>query len=313
MSTVRSLAAMTMVAHLFAMADASGTEHKPKPPTEAEIIRLLVDEAIRDTRLGTTPLDRPQIREMKRRALDDQDAADAPVGKAPTLRERQINANLSGANLSKNETIETHPGTTTVLTLLDATGQPWPAVRVTAGDGDTYQVVIVEGAEHIVEITQRRRTQTVHPGNLNLILKDLPSPLTFIIRPGTDYADSNLSIRLAEFGPYAKVPTAESIASLSPGDPTITAVLDGAMPPGAVPLRVAGASGLSAWQAGSRLFLRSTRASLVLYSPAWAETQVAIGGQVRAYAIDGAPTALVLSDQGQIVTVRLTPIEQGTR
>ncbi|MQP68194.1 hypothetical protein GE253_23020 [Niveispirillum sp. SYP-B3756] len=313
MSIVRSLVAMTAMVQLVAVAAAGGAEQRPTPPTEAEIIRSLVDEAIRDTRLGSTPLDRSQIRELKRRALDDQDAADAPVGKAPTLRERQINANLSGANLSKNETIETQPGTTTVLTILDATGQPWPAVRATAGDGDTYQVTIVEGAEHIVEITQRRRVQTVHPGNLNLILKGLPSPLTFIIRPGTEYTDSNLAIRLPEFGPNAELPTAANIVSLSPGDPTIAAVLDGAMPPGAVPLRVSGASGLSAWQAGSRLFLRSTRASLVLYSPAWSETQVAIGGKVRAYAIDGAPTALVLSDQGQIVTVRLTPIEQGVR
>lgn len=312
MSAPRSLLIL-MVLPLLATLGATGAEPKPTPPTEAEIIKSLVDEAIRDMRLGTTPLDRSQIREIKRRALDDQDAADAPIGKAPTLRERQINANLAGANLSKNEIIETQPGTTTVITILDATGQPWPAVRATAGDGDTYQVAIVDGAEHIIEITQKRRTQTVHPGNLNLILKDLPSPLTFVIRPGTDYADSNLSIRLAEFGPNAKVPTAESIASLTPGDPTIAAVLDGAMPPGAVSLQATGASDLSAWQTGSRLYLRSTRESLVLYSPAWTETQVAIGGKVRAYAVDGAPTALVLSDRGQIVTVRLTPIEKGAR
>lgn len=313
MRTYRPLAVIAVVAQVVAAGSSSAAEQKPKPPSEEEIIRTLVDEAIRDTRLGTTPLDRSQIRDMKRRAQDDQEAADAPIGKPPALRERQINANLSGANLSKNETIETQPGTTTILTILDATGQPWPAVRVTAGDGDTYQVTIVDGAEHIVEITQRRRTQTVHPGNLNLILKDLPSPLTFIIRPGIDYADSNVSIRLAEFGPNANVPTSESIASLSPGDPIIAAVLDGAMPPGAVPLSANGVSGLYAWQAGSKLFVRSTRASLVLYSPAWSETQVAIGGQVRAYSIDGAPTALVLSDQGQIVTVRLTPIDQGAR
>ncbi|MDP9195155.1 MAG: DotH/IcmK family type IV secretion protein [Pseudomonadota bacterium] len=260
----------------------------------AEEINAQINNAAFDAALsGILPLSPEQIRELMRRVDDSQYAAGAPLrNPRPEIRV----ATLSLDPGIEPPEIEVSTGMVTTITMLDATGQPWPIKNVAVGG--SFDVPQPEEGSHIIRVIPMTKYT---PGNLSVTLVNLATPITFRLKTGGDVVHYRFDARIPEYGPNAQIPIIDRAAQVSAGDGVIMAVLDGTPPAGAQKLTVTGVdSRTAAWKAGDTVFLRTT---LKLLSPAW-EASVSSADGMTVYSIPDTPVVM-LSDNGVPVRARL--------
>ncbi|MFT8946594.1 MAG: DotH/IcmK family type IV secretion protein [Acetobacter aceti] len=178
------------------------------------------------------------------------------------------------------------------ITFLDDTGQSWPIAWDIAtnksggcdahGQGQNSAVrsvginaCVPEAGSNVLQLTPVSRY--AHGGVL-VNLKGAPKPISFMIISGTGAYDADLTVRVAARGPNAKdTPNSEPDAPAT-GDRNLEAMLDGAAPADAVPLRVAGVSPdrIRAWKLGDKMYLR-TDYTPISPAPSAHETEYGIG------------------------------------
>lgn len=192
--------------------------------------------------------------------------------------------------------IKTAVGHVTTVNILDITGAPWPVQDITwAGD---FEIVEPEEGGHIIRITPMTKFGY---GNMSVRLLTLKTPVTFALRVGRDSVHYRMDARIPEFGPFAQAQLMEGRAQLVAGSSTLTTVLDGVPPPGAVRLSVAGTDGrTSAYKVGGLTYVRTP---LTLLSPGW-ESSVSSADGMNVYALNNTPV-LLLSDKGQFIRAKL--------
>ena len=229
---------------------------------------------------------------------------------------RSINVSLGPGGATS--IIQTVPGYPTALRFLDSTGQPWPIAWDTNGVPDKAQRRRRRTGGQCCRLQRQRPVQgsnvlQLQPRSPNLrggILVNLqgaPKPLAFMVVSGKGQYDADISVRVADRGPNAKLAIITRPDTPETGAPYLTAMLDGVPPAEAVPLSVEGVSpdDVRAWQMGDRDYIR-TRYTLL--SPEWVASEDGEDG-TTIYAVPATPVVL-LSAGGHTVAARLGSSER---
>ena len=235
-----------------------------------------------------------QIREFMRQLEATQKAAQPPSSGPPKGEVKLTTLSLDPGVTPPQ--INLAAGYVTTITLVDATGAPWPIMDV--GVGGNFEVTPTQsGAQHVVRVMPLTRAGT---GNLSILLKDLPTPIIFRLSAGGPTVDMRYDARIPKPGPGAKVPIINR-PRLEAGDEIIMQMLDNAPPRGAKRMKVSGVDERTmAWMLDNHVYVRTP---LTLLSPAW-DASVSSGDGMTVYEIGDAPV-LLMSDNGAMVRARL--------
>jgi intracellular multiplication protein IcmK len=244
---------------------------------------------------GLLPLTPDQIRDFMSRLETMQKAAVPPSGGPPKAEVKFVTLSLDPG--VEPPQINLVAGYVTTITLVDATGQPWPIVDV--GVGGNFEVTPTKSSSdsHVVRVMPLTRAGA---GNLSILLKDLPTPVIFRLAAGGPTVDMRYDARIPKLGPDAKVPLINS-PHLEAGNENIMLLLDDVPPSGAKRMKVSGVDERTmAWMFNSRVYVRTP---LTLLSPAW-DASVSSADGMTVYQIGDAPI-LLMSDNGAMVRARL--------
>ncbi len=248
------------------------------------------------------PLQPNQIRKTLETFRMSREAAETPITvPEPKLEVQTASLDPSGSPI----VIKVAPGNVTSVTILDATGAPWPIQdMVTAGP---FSIMAPEEGGNVLRITPA----TAHGvGNISMRLVDMITPITFRVQTGMDWVHYRLDIRIPKPGPLAKTPIIEygGLKAVAGKDEQMVGVLDGTPPVDAAKLVVEGVDGrTSAWELDGRTYLRTP---LTLLSPGW-DASVTSADGMNVYALGRAPVVL-LSDEGRMVKAHIIPSEDLT-
>lgn len=261
---------------------------------KAEAEQKMNDRAYNSASRGLFPLTPEQIKEIMRKMEETQNAAIQPSYGQPKPEVAVQTISLDpGATPPE---VKVAVGYVTTLTILDATGQPWPIIDI--GVGGNFDIPTPESGTHIVRITPMTRFGY---GNLSVRLKDLATPVTFRLSAGNDIVHYRYDARIPSNGPNARAQLIQR-QKVSPGDDVIMAVLDNAVPAGAKKLKVSGTdTRTAAYKFNDRTFVRTP---LSMLSPSW-DASVSSADGMTVYEVGDTPVIL-LSDNGQMLRVRLT-------
>ena len=240
---------------------------------------------------GLFPMSPEEIRVFLERLNESQEAVLQPL--QPPPEPVIVVENVSLEPSAKLPMIETGTGFVTALSILDATGKPWPIVDVAVGGN--FEIVPPDDGGHMIRITPL----TQHgQGNLSVRLVDLDTPVSFRIKAGSKKIHYRFDARIPLLGPNAETPLIDQGIEMMAGDSVMLSFLEGLPPTGASLQTVTGAdTRTSAWLFNDILYLRTP---LKLLSPGWDRS---VSGQdgVNVYAVRPTPVIL-LSDNG--VTVK---------
>jgi intracellular multiplication protein IcmK len=241
---------------------------------------------------GLLPLSTDQIREFMRQLENTQRASQPPSGGPPKPEVKMTTLSLDpGVDPPQ---INLAAGYVTTITLVDATGEPWPIADV--GVGGNFEVSPTQAGTHVVRVMPLTRITT---GNLSILLKDLKTPIIFRLASGGPTIDMRYDARVPKLGPNAKVPLINR--PLEAGSEAIMLVLDNAPPAGAHRMKVNGVDERTmAWMLDDHVYVRTP---LTLLSPAW-DASVSSADGTTVYEIGDAPV-LLMSDNGAMVRARL--------
>jgi intracellular multiplication protein IcmK len=248
------------------------------------------------------PLQPSQIRKTLETFRMSREAAETPIT-VPEPKSEVQTASLdpSGAPI----VIKVAAGNVTSISILDATGAPWPIQdMVTAGP---FSIMAPEEGGNVFRITPANAHGV---GNISMRLVDMITPVTFRIQAGMDWVHYRLDVRIPKPGPLAKTPIIEygGLKAVAGKDEQMVGVLDGTPPSDAEKLTVEGVDPrTTAWEVAGRTYLRTP---LTLLSPGW-DASVTSADGMNVYALGRAPVVL-LSDEGRMVKARIIPSEDLT-
>jgi intracellular multiplication protein IcmK len=247
---------------------------------------------------GVMPLKPGEIRQLLEKFDRTQESVELPVypPPKPKVSVQTVSLDPGAAPL----TVKVAFGNVSTLSFLDITGAPWPIEDLSwAGPFEVIGSDSNNGA-HILRITPQSEFAS---GNISLRLLTLKTPVILSIETSRETVDYRFDAVVPEYGPMAKTPIVEKGLTISAGDPDISSVLMGSIPPGAKKLDVIGVDGrTSAYKLGGSTYVRTP---LTLLSPGWSSSVTSADG-TRVYAIKDTPV-LLLSDKGKMVRARLAP------
>ena len=128
-----------------------------------------------------------------------QEAAEPPSSGTPKGETELQPSRLIPA--SNRPQINLAAGYVSTITIVDASGQPWPIMDV--GIGGSFEVSPNSKWVHVVRIMPLTRFGL---GDLSLLLKDLPTPVIFRLAAGGPTVDLRYDARIPKYGPNGKVP-----------------------------------------------------------------------------------------------------------
>lgn len=252
-------------------------------------------KAFDNTLKNALPLEPGEIQSVIKRYEDTTKAVETPFGNVEPKPEVKIET-ISLEPSALPPTIHLAPGHVTSLTMLDATGQPWPVADVSWG-GD-FEIQAPEDGGHIIRISPLGGYKV---GNMSLRLQDLTTPVTFTLKTQPDTVDYRFDARLPIPGPNALAAVIDTNYAGKAGSGELMSILDGVAPPGSDTIGVTGVDGrTSAYKANGQIYVRTP---LSMLSPAWTEQATSSDG-MNVYLIPETPV-LLLSDQGRMVRANL--------
>ena len=256
---------------------------------EQEHVRKSFDRAEH----GLLPLTTEQIREFMRQ-LEATQRASQPPSSGPPKPEVKLTTLSLDPGVDPPQ-VNLAAGYVTTITIVDATGEPWPIADV--GVGGNFEVSPTQAGSHVVRVMPLTRITT---GNISILLKDLSTPIILRLASGGPTVDMRYDARVPKLGPNAKIPLIGR-PRLESGGETIMLVLDNAPPTGAKRMKVNGVDARTmAWMLDSHVYVRTP---LTLLSPAW-DASVSSADGMTVYEIGDAPI-LLMSDNGAVVRARL--------
>ena len=287
------LAAQAEIAAMQAQAQADADAHK----REVEHNVKSYDKAS----TGLIPLSPDQVRDFMHKLEQTQNAAQMPYEGTPKGQTRISTLSLDPG--VEPPQINLASGYVTTITMVDATGEPWPILDV--GVGGNFEVSPTQAGTHVVRIMPLTRVGT---GDLSVLLKDLPTPVIFRLSAGGPTVDLRYDARIGKPGPGAKAQII-SRPRLEAGDEALTLILENAPPNDAKRVKISGLdSRTKAWMLGDKVYVRTP---LSLLSPAW-NASVASGDGTTVYEIGDAPV-LLMSDNGALVRAQISRDEDHDR
>ncbi|MBI3418533.1 MAG: hypothetical protein HY053_00155 [Proteobacteria bacterium] len=245
---------------------------------------------------GLVPLGPNEVRDVMGRYERTQKSSVPPAAGQPRGQVRIKTLQLEPGG--DPPTVNVASGYVTTITILDATGQPWPIIDL--GVGGNFEVTKTgagNGGTHVVRIMPLTRFGY---GNLSLILQDLSTPIIFKLAAGGSTVDYRFDGRVPRLGPNAKLSLIER-RQLQAGSALIMSFLDNSPPPDAKRIRLAGADARTiAWTINDRMFVRTP---LAMLSPSW-DASVSSADGTTVYELNETPV-LLMSDGGALIRARV--------
>lgn len=194
--------------------------------------------------------------------------------------------------------IRIYQGMVSTLSVVDATGAPWPVTNIVAGNPALFTVARLDGPEgSVLALTPMA---AFGDSNLVLMLAGNPSPVMLTIVAGQKDVDERTEVRVDAAGPEARMVATR----LPPGvDTRLLGVLDGVPPTGARALGITGADHVQAWLLPDRRMVVRTRAMLVGLPIAGVEATSSAGG-TYVYELPATPR-LAMLDHNRFVTLHI--------
>lgn len=266
------------------------------PKTPEQIENEVRQEAFEAAAGGLLPMRPNEIRQIRERYDETQQAAKLPI--YPYPRPEIAIENISLDPGSTPMVIKTALGHVTTLNVIDATGAPWPIGSIAwAGDFE-----IAEPAEGANMITITPLSEYAH-GNISMTVVGMRTPISFTIETHREAVQYRLDARLPMAGPFAKPALIQNSGpKIEAGSDQITAVLLGTPPDSAKRLFVAGTDArTTAYDLGGEMYLRSP---LTLLSPSW-RASASSGDGMNVYVMKSAPVIL-MSDRGVMTRISIS-------
>lgn len=271
---------------------------------EQEDAKRKMEEQVFNQALKTLmPLKPEQIRKTMEQFRITREATETPIVE-PEPRMEVVTASLDPS--AAPVMIKTAPNTVTTVSILDATGMPWPVMDLTFIG--PYTVMPPEDGGNLLRIIPRSSHGT---GNISMRLVDMITPVMLRMQTGLDWVHYRLDIRIPKAGPLAKTPIIEygGLKAVAGKDQQLVSVLEGTAPADAEKMVVDGADGrTSAWNINGRTYLRTP---LTLLSPAW-DASVTSADGTTVYSLENAPV-VILSDEGRMVKAKLLASNEVTQ
>jgi intracellular multiplication protein IcmK len=264
------------------------------------------------------PITPDMIRELAKRYQENSRTQEETLTPTASPTSRAVRVSFQpGAATSIIQTVKGYP---TALSFFDNTGQPWPIAWDTSSNsaggsqgncntspGASGPAVEVTGFHSCVPVKGSNVLQitplSLAPrGGMLVSLQGAPKPLAFLVLGGRDRYDADVSIRVADRGPNAKVTIDTRPGAPVTGAPYLNAMLAGVAPADAVPLSVEGIApdDIRAWRLGGDVYLRTRH---TLMSPPWSASERGEGG-ITIYALPATPVVLMSVD-GRTVSAQL--------
>lgn len=215
------------------------------------------------------------------------------MNEPPTTPAKSVNGVLT-ASLSPGATppvIRLSKNRSSSIIITDMNGQPWPIINYDGLSDEDFTVKRLDNPApdgYVLSVTPKG---TVVSGNLILILKGLPSPVSIDFVSAQKEVDTKTEIRLQAKGPN----TQYSSISLPDGiDTSLLSLLQGVAPQGAKELKVS-SNAVQAWVKDSKMYVR-TRYKIM--SPAFENVTSSPDG-TYAYKMVAVPVVLYKAEEGR--------------
>ncbi len=288
-----------------------GAQAQPQTPEELQAMmdeeaeqqkKKMEDQVFNQALKNLLPLKPEQIRKTLETFRISREAAETPIT-VPEPRMEVVTASLDPSDAPV--VIKMAPNTVTTVSILDATGAPWPIQDMSwAG---AYAITPPESGGNVLRITP----SSAHGvGNISIRLVDMITPVTMRLQTGIDWVHYRLDVRIPKPGPLAKTPLIEygGLKTTAGKDDQMVGILDGTPPEGAEKLKVDGVDGrTSAYQMSGHIYLRTP---LTLLSPAW-DSSVSSADGMSVYTLGDTPVVL-LSDEGRMVKAHIVSSDEVT-
>lgn len=199
-------------------------------------------------------------------------------------------------------TVKMAYGYVTTISMLDASGQPWPIEDMSWVGEFKIQESTVDTTTHMIRVSPE--SAFAH-GNISMRLAGLNAPVILTFETNRDLVHYRFDAILPKMGPSATTPLIDTGVTLVSGDPDMSIALGGVVPGDAEILDVSGVDGrTTAYIYNGLTYVRTP---LTLLSPGWNSSVTSADG-TKIYALEGTPVIL-LSDRGRMVRAYLTERE----
>jgi intracellular multiplication protein IcmK len=209
---------------------------------------------------------------------------------APKISNDVIVARLDPGSISP--VIRVGKNRTTTITITDMTGQPWPIINYDGLSDEDFIVKRLDNPSpdgYVLSITPKGQFVS---GNLVLVLKGLPTPISIDFVSNQKVIDGTKQIRVMGRGPNTQL---TSIALPDSLDTTLLSILQGVAPEGFTMLKTSTAA-VQAWKSKEGSMYVRTRYKIM--SPAFEHVTSSPDGT---YAYKMVPVSVVLykADEGR--------------
>ena len=264
--------------------------------TPEELEAEMREEAFKAASGSLMPMRPDEIRRIKEMADENKLAIETPILPNPKPETTFTTVSLDPGQAPVE--LKTAMGQVTTLSILDATGQPWPIQDISwAGN---FEVQQPEQGSNIFRITPMSEFAF---GNVSMRLIGLTPPVIFTLKTDRRTVQVRADVQIPQNGPNATpapIQTKPTITTAA-GDVGMMNVLEGVPPGNSKKLKVSGVDGrTSAYDVGGITYIRTP---YTLLSPAWNASVKSADG-MTVYAMRYSPV-LLLSDKGQLVKARI--------
>lgn len=272
---------------------AAQTYQKSQEELQTEARKQAFDAALD----GLLPLKPNEIRELLEKFDRTQESVELPVYPSPKPQFAVQTLSLDPG--TQPAVIKLAYGNVTTLNILDSSGSPWPIEDVSwAGNFEIVEAGSGDGS-HIIRISPQSDFAT---GNISIRLLTLKTPVILSLETSRDTVHYRFDAIVPQAGPLAHAPLIETGVTTAAGDQTITAILQGVVPPAAVKYEISGVDGrTTAYHLGGKTYVRTP---LTLLSPGWSGSVSSADG-MNVYAIAASAPVLLLSDEGKMIRAKL--------
>lgn len=265
--------------------------------TEEEKMLELRQQAFSAASTGLMPMRTEEIRKILEMYDETQQAVQTPIYPNPTPESTFQTISLDPG--TKPVELKTALGHVTTLSIVDATGQPWPIQDISwAGN---FEVLQPESGSNMLRITPMADFAF---GNVSMRLVGLNPPVILTLRTERKSVQLRADIQIPELGPNGVAPPIQRQITTTAGDSKLSTILEGVPPASADRLKISGIDGrTTAYDVDGVTYVRTP---YTLLSPAW-DSSVRSADGTNVYAMKFTPV-LLLSDKGKMVRAQLAKV-----
>ncbi len=270
------------------------TDNLPEGQTDEQKEAEIRKQAFGAASSGLMPMKTDEIRKLLEMYDETQQAVQTPI--YPNPKPESTFQTISLDPGTPPVEIKTSVGHVTTLSIVDASGQPWPIQDISwAGN---FEVLQPETGSNMLRITPMADFAF---GNVSMRLVGLNPPVIFTLRTDRKSVQVRADVQIAELGPNGIAPPIQRQVTTTAGDQSLSTILEGVPPASASKLKIEGIDGrTTAYEAGGVTYVRTP---YTLLSPAW-DSSVRSADGTNVYAMKFTPV-LLLSDKGKMVRAQL--------